>query len=102
MRWCLLLDPNVIISVWIVNYTLPNELDTNVLLKVQWNTNTTQKSVDCFITITPPTESGSVFTTSNTTIQLSILYNQEYNISVVANNCAGNSTPASINFYIGK
>ena len=102
MIWCLLLDPIVIISIWIIDYTLPNELDTNMLLKVQWNITTTHKSVDYFISITPPTEFGSVFTTSNTTIQLPVFYNQEYNISVMANNCAGNSTPASANFYIGK
>ena len=33
-----------------------------------------------------------VIITSNTSIQLPVLYNQEYNISVLANNCAGNST----------
>ena len=48
-----------------------------------------------FITISPPVDSGSTFTTTNTTIQVPVLHNQEYNISVVANNCAGNSTPST-------
>ena len=41
------------------------------------------------IAITPPVESGSNFTTSNTSIILSLLYSQEYNISIVVSNCAG-------------
>ena len=48
-----------------------------------------------FITISPPVESGSTFTTSNTTIQFPLSYNQEYNISIIASSCAGNSTPTT-------
>ena len=44
----------------------------------------------------------SVLTTSNTFIQLFILYNQEYNITVVASNCVGNSTPAKTILTIGN
>ena len=56
-----------------------------------------------FITLTPPVESGpSNFMTQNTTIQLSVLYNYEYTMNVVANNCAGNSTPVSTTFNISK
>ena len=54
------------------------------------------------VSISPPLESESVFITSNTTIQLPFLYNQDYNVSVMANNCAGSSIAASINVRIGN
>ena len=44
----------------------------------------------------------SMLTTSNTSIQLFILYNQEYNITVVASNCVGNSTPAKTTLTVGN
>ena len=68
---------------------------------LQWNTS---DLVDYYIiTVSPPVESGSTFTTPNTSIQFPVLYNQEYNVSVVANNCAGNSTPAETTVpIIGK
>ena len=69
-------------------------------ITLQWNSSNV---VDYYIiTVSPPVESGSTFTTPNTSIQLPVLYNQEYNVSVVANNCAGNSEPAEIIFRIGK
>ena len=67
---------------------------------LHWNISAHPK--EYFVAVTPPVESGSNFITSNTTIQLPVLYNQEYNISVVASNCAGNSTPASITVFYGK
>ena len=54
------------------------------------------------INVSPSIASMSTFTTSNTSIQLFILYNQEYNISVVATNCAGNSTPTGTDIKIGN
>ena len=59
-----------------------------------WNSSSVVDEYIIFVA--PPVESGSIFKTPNTTIQLTMLYIQEYNISVVANNCAGNSTPAEI------
>ena len=59
--------------------------------------------VDSYIiNISPPIASVSTFTTANTSIQLFILYNQDYNVSVVATNCAGNSTPTETNVKFGK
>jgi hypothetical protein len=46
--------------------------------------------------------SGSIFHTANTSIPLSLNYDQDYNISVVASNCVGNSTPADIHIRLGK
>ena len=38
--------------------------------------------------------SSTIMTTSNTSIQLALYCDQEYNISVVARNCVGTSEPA--------
>lgn len=55
------------------------------------------------VAVTPPDESGlSNFVTPNKTIELTVLYNHKYNITVVANNCAGNSLAVSTTFNISK
>ena len=38
----------------------------------------------------------SNFTTSNTSIWLTLFYDQDYNVSVVAKNCFGTSEPAEL------
>lgn len=42
------------------------------------------------------------YTTPNTTIQLPVVYNQEYDIKVLANNCIGNSSSANLSLLISK
>ena len=42
------------------------------------------------------------FTTLNTTLQLSVAYNQEHSVTVLANNCIGNSTSANLSLLISK
>ena len=69
--------------------------DGNGVITLLWSSSDVVDEYIIFIA--PPVELGSIFKTSNTTIKFPVLYNQEYNISVVANNCAGNSTPAEIN-----
>ena len=73
------------------------------VVEVQWNGSNILGTVNT-INISPPVgpdlELESTFITTDTTIQLSVLYNQEYNISVVAGNCAGSSTPAESKFSI--
>ena len=46
--------------------------------------------------------SESIFHTANTYKTLALHYDQDYNISVVASNCVGNSTPAQIHIRLGK
>ena len=55
-----------------------------------------------FVYIYPPVEMKSMFSTSNTSVGLNVLYNQQYNVRVVASNCAGNSTPSTIDILAGK
>ena len=73
---------------------------------LEWTSSLSDASesvVDSYIiNVFPPISSVSTFTTANTSIQLFILYNQDYNISVVATNCIGNSTPTETNVKIGK
>ena len=55
--------------------------------------------------ICPIMSATAVFTTklmTCTAVQIPLFYNQEHNISVMANNCAGNSTAAEMNVRIGK
>ena len=76
---------------------------TQDLMKVQWNP---AHLVDHYIIdVSPPIDdnkSKSTFTTFYTTVHLPLQHNQDYNISVMASNCAGNSTPAEISVRVGK
>ena len=42
------------------------------------------------------------YITFNTTLQLSVVYNQVYTVTVLANNCIGNSTSANLSLLISK
>ena len=56
-----------------------------------------------FIFVYPPlANSESTFTTTNTTFQLSMSYNEDYNISVFTSNCAGNSIPVITAMFVGE
>ena len=94
------LGPVSIDSILMVG-TVPHESMAVVHLNVL--VSTTGEILEFSITITSPVESElSNFMTHNTTIQLSVLYNYEYTMNVVASNCAGNSTPVSTTFNISK
>ena len=54
------------------------------------------------ISVVSSMASWSTFATANNTIKVPVLYNQEYNISLVANNCAGSSEPVVFNLFVGK
>ena len=75
-----------------------------VAIMLEWTSSNASVADSYIVNISPPIESVSTFTTANTSIQLFIQYNQEYNISVVATNCAGpgNSTPTHTDVKIGK
>ena len=77
---------------WSVDATLHQENQT--LIDVQWST--IALAAHYVIDINPAVSSGSTFITTGNTSHLSILTNQEYNISVMATNCAGNGTLAEM------
>ena len=63
-----------------------------VLISIDWRSNLHVSPIigTFFVSINPPIEMGSNFNTTNTSIQLIVLYNKDYNISVAASDCAGN------------
>ena len=86
---------------WSVDATLHQEADfKQTLIDVQWST--VALATHYVIDINPAVSSSSTFITTSNTYQLSILTNHEYNISVTATNCAGNSTSNIYNIRIGK
>ena len=78
------------------------DLDTfNLTLEayLQWNVtayNNATGNFKYFITVWPPIKNVSSFTTTNQSLLLPLLYDQEYGIGVITGNCVGNSTPANI------
>ena len=76
---------------------------TQDLMKIQWNPAPLADHyiIDVFPLIND-NKPESTFTTPNTTIHLPLQHSQDYNISVMASNCAGNSTPAEISVRVGK
>ena len=73
----------------------------NVMLL--WNSSDTITVTEftVFVTLTA-IGSEFLFTTTNTFIQIPVLYNQNYIVHVVASNCAGSSVPEEITFRIGE
>ena len=74
--------------------------DSEQIILLQWNAS---EAADHYIITVSPTVAGSRsnnMITSSTTIEIPVLHNQEYNVSVVASNCAGNSTPAEVTILI--
>ena len=67
---------------------------------LHWNIADDYEDISCNYTVKVipelMTPNVTLFVTSNTSTQLILLYDQEYNISVAASNCAGNSAPAEI------
>ena len=73
------------------------------MMKVQWNpVSVADHYIISIFPLTNSNVSEFTFITSNTTIQLPLQYNQDYNVSVMASNCAGNSTSAEISVRVGK
>lgn len=73
------------------------------LMMVQWNpVNVTDYYIISISPLINDNESEFTLMTTNTTIQLPLQHNQDYNISVMASNCVGNSTPAEISMRVGK
>ena len=106
------------ITSYIAAPTQPHNL--NVIKKIQgqsfdmlsvqldWDSSDAENlSIIYYVIVFPPIslpsmKSESSFITENTTVYISLLYNHEYNISIVANNCLGNSTATSITVNTGQ
>ena len=71
------------------------------MLILGWTSSNATMVDNYIITLSSPTKEKSILITSNTSIEVPLHYNQEYNVSVIAMNCAGNSTPIKINISRG-
>ena len=73
-------------------------------MTVGWNPPTETDGRDDLtytITVSHPAQLSAIVFTS-TSVTATAQYNVDYNVSVVATNCAGNSTIAEYNFRIGE
>ena len=81
-------------------------MENEILISIDWRSNLHVSPIigTFFVSINPPIEMGSNFNTTNTSIQLIVLYNKDYNISVAASDCAGNRKLIFVNLVlnIGK
>ena len=77
---------------------------TEVSVSIQWNPPTEtggRDDLNYTVTISPLTQLSATVLTS-TSVTVTAQYNVDYTVSVVATNCAGNSTTAGYNFRIGE
>ena len=76
------------------------------MIILTWNSTEFEVVDEFIIFITSSVDQmGFSYTTRNTSITLasdSLHYNQEYDVSLVARNCAGQSAPTMANIIIGK
>ncbi len=73
-------------------------------MTVGWNPPTETGGRDdltYIVTVSPPAQLSATVLTS-TSVTVTAQYNVDYTVSVVATNCAGNSTTAQYNFRIGE
>ncbi len=69
-------------------------------MTVGWNPPSETGDITYTVTISPLAQLSATVLTS-TSVTVTAQYNVDYNVSVVATNCAGNSTTAEYNFRIG-
>ena len=88
----------------VVTSTLPADPeDPYMHVVLQWDDQEPDTALNqtYIIAISPSTANfDTVFHTPNKSVQLALLYDQDYNISVVARSCFGDSTPAEISIRI--
>ena len=83
-------------------------MENDILIGIEWlqNPDISVSPIlgNYIVLINPPIKMGYDFNTVNTSIELIVFYNQEYNISVFASNCAGNRSLVLVDFQfsIGK
>ena len=72
---------------------------------LQWNPPTDNGGDDdptYTVTISPPAQLSSTVVTSASVTVSAADYNEDYTVSVVATNCAGNSTAEEYSFRVGE
>ena len=88
----------------ILRHSVSSSSANEVSVSVQWDSPTETGSRDnptYTVTISPPAQLSATVLTS-TSVTGTAQYNVDYTVSVVATNCAGNSTTAGCRFRIGE
>ena len=82
-----------------ISVNIEENQESGAVARISWNDGlfTFQYSV-----LVLSNQESSITTTNNNWIKLLLLYNSDYNISVVATNCRGSSNPVSILLTIGE
>ena len=78
------------------------EKNGSFTLVLMWISSEAKIVDDCIVLVSSTGLVMTTFTTNDTAVHIPLFYNEEYNISVMANNCAGNSTAAEMKVRIGK
>ena len=82
-----------------VTLTVRDYQERWLIIQVNWNQYIFPAQYSVFWA---STHESSVTTTYNNSVQLLLSYNSEYNVSLLAGNCAGSSAPVSVLFRVGK
>ena len=67
---------------------------------LQWSSPTVASGVSYNVSVTPLLE--SVLIAGNTSVQLTVHYNTQYNVSIVTMNCAGESSASVTSLLYGN
>ncbi len=87
-----------------IRHSISSSSSIEVSVSVQWDPPTETGGRDDLtytVTISPPAQL-SVTVLTSTSVTVTAQYNVDYTVSVMATNCAGNSTTAEYSFRIGK
>ena len=87
-----------------IRHSILSSSANEVSVSVQWDPPTETGGRDDLtytVTISPPAQLSATVLTS-TSVTVTAQYNVDYTVSVVATNCAGNSTTVEYNFRIGE
>ncbi len=75
----------------------------NSTVTLQWNPPLSSAKVYYSVTVTLTNNSAyAMLVVTESHIELTLQYNQEYAVMVVSTNCAGSSLPVSLNIILGK
>ena len=74
-------------------------LENEAVVQVDWEQGLLAENYSVHLS---STDYSNVTTTNNNSIGVILSYNNEYNFSLVANNCKGSSIPFSTTFVVGK
>ncbi len=85
-----------------IRHSISSNSANEVSVSVKWDPPTeTGGSLTYTVTVSPPAQFSAIVLTS-TSVTVTVQYNVDYTVSIVATNCAGNSATAEYNFSTGE